>query len=269
MVLDRGQSRRARLTTAALFFTAGLPFLLSLGFHAVGPRAQLAEPGPQRPALAFEQYLVDLGPVPPRPYEEARFAFTNRSDRTVTIRDLEPSCQCLNPKLEKRTYKPNESGEFTVRVVTTRQKPGPNEYYVKVAYDDPQPREVDLTFRVVLPEKQVIVRPPGKIFYQLGAEPTEEDFFVTDFRDQPLAITGVTCDSPLVTVAEPVLEVDEPGQRRYRIRVTVAGNVPAGRTQTAVLIAVDDPKYERLPLPIYIEGPRPYRSPAQTADKTP
>ena len=136
-------------TRLFLYVLAAFPFLISIVFHASGQTAQTPQSTSVPPSLAFDQYLVNLGPVPvpPRPIVLAHFPFMNRGTQPAVITELIPSCGCLNPQLEKRSYEPGESGEFLLRVVTTREEPGPKEYSVRVLYQDPQPLEVELTFK--------------------------------------------------------------------------------------------------------------------------
>ena len=48
----------------ALVFCAIVPLLLSAVMHGAGPRPQPAPPTGPLPALAFRQYLIDLGRAP-------------------------------------------------------------------------------------------------------------------------------------------------------------------------------------------------------------
>lgn len=239
---------------------AALPFVLALLFSGFGARARHAAKGPERPALVFDQYLVNLGKVPPAKFAAARFAFINTSQREVTIRQLNPSCGCLKPRLEKRTYSPGERGEFRLRVETPNEKPGPKEYFLNIVYEDPKPREVQLVFKVALP-KQVRIRPSALVFYQLGSEPTSRDVVVGDYRSEPLTVTGVDCDSPLVSTKLGDTVVDEHEIQHTLLTVTVSGRVPPKAQSVNVIIHTDDPEYPTLTLPLHIQG-----SPADTRE---
>src|SRR5690606_1757080 len=103
------------------------------------------EPAPRlaaapRPALAFDQYLVNLGAVPPMDEVYARFRYVNQGERPVEIQGLEPSCGCMTPTLDKKVLQPGEAGEFRLRVSTANQAPGPQEFSVRMTYTDPAPR---------------------------------------------------------------------------------------------------------------------------------
>ncbi len=250
--------RKTNLRTAILPTAALLPFLLSLVAHTNDPAQAEAAKGPDRPALTFNQYLVNFGdrPVEPQRFVFARFGFENRSNRTATITELKPSCGCLDPRLEKRVYHPGETNEFFLRVQTANEEPGPKEYFVKLLYEDPQPREVTLTLKVVLPEQKVVVRPKALIVYQLGTEPTTQEIIVTDYRTRPLHVTGIESSSELVTAEFGAIDRDVEGNRRLHVSVTVAAHVPPGRHRALVTILTDDPVYGKLQVPLLIQGKR-------------
>lgn len=239
---------------------AAIPFLVSMAAHAVDPvPREPAPPDEPRPALVFDQYLVDLGRVRPQRYLVARFGFTNRSDRTVRVTELEPSCGCLNPRLPKRVYEPGESGEFFVRVVTANEDPGPQQYFVTVRYEDPRPREVELAFQVTLPERALTIRPKALIMYQMSDRPVSQDVVILDSRRgaSSLRLTGMECTSKWARVERGDVEKDSAGNRKLTVRVTVPGEVPAGRHQGMVLLRTNDPEYPTLRVPLLVQGPEP------------
>lgn len=250
-----------------LWGAALVPFALAVVFHLRGPVAQSAVSAADRPALAFEQYLVDLGEIPPRNNVAGRFGFRNASDRTVTITDLIPSCGCLQPRLDKKVFEPGETGEFYVRVQPANERPGAKEYHVDVRYTDPQPREVRVVFRVTLPDRQVQVRPPGVMFYQLSGEPTTKTVEVFDHRQEPLTILDVKSSSELVAaeIGETIRD-ESAGATRYQILLTAAGDCPPGRKHLLVTIHTDDATFSDLRVPVLIEGPKPTSRAPRAAD---
>ena len=221
----------------------------------MGPTPQAPKVGEEPAGLVFEQYLVDLGEVPPIPMLEGRFRFTNRSDRTITITDLKPSCGCLNPRLPKRVYEPGESDEFFVRVETAGEKSGQKEYYVDVMYEDSKSRQVQLGFDFVLPERKVVVHPRALIFYQLGRDATTREIDISDYRDAEMNVLEGTCKSPYVTVVIEPAKAMSAGYRTTKVEVTVSGSIPPGKHQTMLNLKTDDLTYPVLRVPLWIQGP--------------
>jgi hypothetical protein len=184
----------------------------------------------------------------------ARFAFTNRTDRVVRIVALEPSCGCLNPRLEKKIYQPNESGQFLLRVQTANEQPGPKTYHCKVVYEDPEAREVDLTFKVILPEATVTVRPGSLILYCFGDSPVSREIVISDTRDRNLKLLGVQSSLDVVSATIGSSSLDEVGYRTSRVLVE-ANNVPVGRHQGLITILTNDRDFPQLRVPVRVERP--------------
>ena len=248
------QESPTRGMLAALVMGAIVPFALALVAHGFGPRPSPLATAAERPALAFQQYLVDLGRVPPLEEVSARFRFVNMGERPLTIGQIIPSCGCLQPRLSRKTYAPGETGELVVRVQTASEAPGGKAYHVQVDYDDGQPRQAELDFRVELPDRQVIVRPRALTIYQFGTKPTVEELVVTDYRSEPLSVEGVSCSSPLVQLELGTSDADADGNVRHRVQVKLAATIPPGVHRALVRIYTNDATYRELKVPLVIQG---------------
>lgn len=255
-----------RTILAAITLTVGMPSLAA--FALAGRSAPRPVEAPARPGLAFDQYLVDLGPVEPTPEVVGRFGFANSGASTIKITKWEPSCGCLKPTLRKTEYLPFESGSFALKVRTAGETPGEHEYRLKVFYEDPQPRETTLTFRVTIPEQQVFVRPRALAVYQNGRQETSHDVTVFDLREPGVTVLATRSSSEFIT-AEPLEAVRNPeGDRSQKVRITVAANVPKGTTWGTVTLYTDDNRFPELVVPIQILGPG-SRSPLAARDVRP
>ena len=154
---------------------------------------------------------------------------------------MKPSCGCLNPRLAKRVYEPGESGEFFVRVQTAGEKSGQKEYYVDVLYEDSKPRQVQLGFDFVLPERKVVVHPRALIFYQLGTDATSREITISDYRDARLTVLEATCKSPYVSITIGPAQTISSEYRTTKVKVTVSGIIPPGKHQTILNLTTDRP----------------------------
>jgi len=266
--MDDATRRRflSRLPAAGI----ALPFILALLAHIAGPRPGPVAAAPAPPALAFQQYLVDLGHVPASENVLAHFDFTNRGSHDIKITELVASCGCLQPFVKKNDYKPDESGFFTLKIQTANQSPGQKEYTVTVKYNDPAPQEALVVFRVFLPDEQVLVRPIALFFYQLGNEQPDDEpevaanlgikaqeFEITDRRSRHLSIQKVECSNPNVKVDLQDDELDDDGTWHGRFEVSIKGRLSPGHRETVIRIFTDDPedRYQVLRVPLYMEGP--------------
>jgi hypothetical protein len=234
-----------------LIAVAGLPFFASLGFCAIERKPHALCDSREHPALVFDQYLVNLGEIHNASRAEAHFRFKNCGSVPVRITNVVPSCKCLAPRIEKRAYAPGEISDFALTVLTTHQTPGPHEYLLTLEYEDPRPREVTVTFKLII-RREVTLSPSQLIVYQNGLSETEQKVVLTDMRPKPFRVTSATCRSPLVKV-ELGKPVDDPeGGRVTTVTIRVAAQVPLGGEDCSVILATDDPHYPHIPVPLRI-----------------
>lgn len=245
-------AKRPSLTDKISAAGIAIPFLMAVTAYCIGPRAKAMAVAAVRPALAFDQYLVDLGPVAPSEEVFAHFDFTNRGRSPIKVTKLVPSCGCLQPRTNKSVYRPGESGNFVVHVKTANENPGLKEYRIGVQYTDPEPREAEVTFRVILPDNQVMVRPRALIFYPFQGQVARQTIEITDKRAAHLNIVKVECTKNLAEVWEEGSQVDDEGHWHGRLKINVPTKLPPGRHEAMVRIFTDDPEYKTLRVPLII-----------------
>lgn len=240
----------------AQFAAWALPMLLATVHQVAGSASRPIGETPRRPGLAFEQYLIDYGPVVPTEEVRTHFAFLNTSDSPIEITRLEPSCGCLQPQLaeESRQLDPEERGEFLVRIQTANQSVGPKEYRVVVHYNDPEPRSTTVVFRVTLPDNQVVMKPRALMMYLFGDNPTVQTAELIDRRPRKLGVINVTCEpAELGTAVLTGEEDDAEGHRHFKLRVAVNPELSDGSYRGAVYVHTDDPAYATVRLPLAIQ----------------
>jgi hypothetical protein len=245
--------KAARISTGRLLLIAvtATPFFASLAFCSIERKPHELSDSVDHPALVFDQYLVNLGEIHNSARAEAHFRFKNCGSVPVRITNVIPSCKCLAPQIEKRAYAPGEMSDFMLTVLTTHQTPGPHEYLLTLEYEDPHPRSVTVTFKLII-RREVTLSPSQLIIYQNGVSETEQKVVLTDMRPKPFHVTSATCRSPLVKV-ELGKPVDDPeGGRVTTITIHVAAQVPLGGEDCSVIIATDDPHYPHIPVPLRI-----------------
>lgn len=242
-----------------LTLAAGLPCVLACLAQVV-PARTVPLPAPRPPAgLVFDQYGVSLPIVRPQAVVEAHFDFRNYGSEPVTVEDVEPSCGCLRWHFvgNKRTYMPGESGSLVVRLFTANERPGPHEYLLNVRSQPGPISETSLVFRVNLPERKLTVEPAEVYFYQLQGTADAQKVYVTDHREDvttPLQVKLAQCPSKHVTVQVLPAELNESGQSRIPVLLTVPAEVPSGREVTFLKIETTDPDFPQIAVPVLIEG---------------
>ncbi len=239
-----------------LWTVACLPLAWSVAVHSGAAPKPMSISVPERPALTFRQYAVDLGPIQPTGEARGTFVFLNRGREAVEISKVEPSCSCLVPRLEKKRYEPGEDGRLVLRVQPANESSGKKELFCDVTYTDPEPRQVRLTFKLEIPERQMTVTPPAlMIYHPEGSGLTEQMFVVADGRKRPFEIVDVETTSDLVTTDIGERHVTSDGVWQQAIKVTVPGELPRGRHQILLRIRTTDKDFPELRVPLMLQGP--------------
>lgn len=237
------------------------PLCMAILTHTGLRSAPLSIELPPRPGLAFHQYAVDLRKIHPTAEAHAIFIFQNRGSEPVQITAMEPSCGCLTPTLQgdqDKVIPAGESGRIVVRMQPANSTVGPHEYTVKVKYTDPEPREVQLTMKLEIPETTITVSPPALIVYHPhGSEPTPYDFKITDGRGKRFEVTDVSVNSDLVEAAIGETNFTQTGNFQQTVRVSIAGDLPPERTQALLIVQTNDVDFPELRIPILLQGQKP------------
>ncbi len=213
----------------------------------------------ERPALVFDTYLIDTGPDPVRsqPVITTQFTFTNRGDDTVHIREVVPGCTCVKPQATITEIPPGESGRILVPLDTRREPSGPREYIVNVRYEDPNPREVTLSCKVVLPEKVVELEPRALMVMGRITSADKDIVTILDYRPErvgnPMKIKAVSSSISVVT-AQSAGMVEKDGAVRQGIEVGYVDHMPLGNHKGVVTVETDDAQFPVLQFPVILGG---------------
>lgn len=230
-----------------------LPVLAATVGLAVWPSPPQKVSYPPRPALAFDQYVVDLRRIEPASEAQAVFVFRNRGSQKVQITDVQPSCGCLAPIVEPRVIEPGGVGRLILRIQPANENPGKRQYFADVKYLDPLPRETRLVFKVELPEQGLTVRPRALMVYQNGDQPIHEQLIVADSRPSPVQVKDATADSPWIEVGVGERRMTAEGTIEQAVHVVIRGDVPPGQHRGVVTIHTSDPRQDVLRVPLRIE----------------
>jgi hypothetical protein len=212
--------------------------------------ALLGGAGRGRAELECPASVVDKGEARSGLPLSHRFAFVNRGVHAVEITDVRPSCGCLAPKLERRTFQPGESGEMLLEINTLTQPAGLNSWRVTLRYKDgDSEKELPLyvNARIVT---EISVEPPSLAIYtdtSLGHE-----ILVLDRRIEPLMVRAVLASSPHVRTHLGELHRDAAGHWRRAIQVEVLADCPEGTHEETLRICTSDPQYAELKVPFTI-----------------
>ncbi|QDT64513.1 DUF1573 domain-containing protein [Calycomorphotria hydatis] len=253
---------------------ACVPVLFSFAaqLSASAPRSIAESSGAAtRPALAFDEYLVNAGNVRGGGVLAGKFHFTNRGDSPVTISEVAPSCGCLSPVFTEEAIAPGERGDLVLRVDTLAETSGPKEYYADIHYRDPEPRTARVHLKFALDRPEIVIEPRQLLVYQMTDEPTVRTVSIYDFRPEPFEVQSVEVQQSgstpsandeavknhtdcLMAELVPREEWEEPKPHEVaRVRVTVFKK-PESNSTPLVRILTDDESKSVLYLPVGISG---------------
>jgi len=224
-----------------------------------------------QPGLVFETYYYHSPlEAPSQPVVSKEFYFRNEGSESVQITDLVPSCGCLKPTASAPEIAPGEIGRITIPVRTANEPSGTREYLVTVRYLDPSPREATLTWKVVLPEKKLLIEP--RVLMVIGdvAGADSHEVFVSDFRsshqENPLQIYRVE-SAPDFINAEAAGQTSTATMSRTGLKVGFSAEMPAGQPRGMITLFTNDPEYPALQIPV-IAG-RPLKAEDSVVDVSP
>ena len=211
----------------------------------------------ERPALVFESYLADTSQfeAESRPVITEEFFFRNQGQNPVEIAELKPSCGCLAPTATPRIIAPGETGRITLPVRTANEPSGLREYLVTVRYLDPNPREVTLTCRMLLPQKKLLIEPRVVMVMGQPAPTAVHEVAISDFREgrpqQPIQIARIEATPAFVQAS---LAVQSTGEElsQTRLNIRFDGTQPPGQHRGLVAVFTNDPDYPVIQIPVVV-----------------
>ena len=115
-------------------------------------------------ALKWEQLRADLAPGPKDKSVEARFAFVNEGQTTVTIEAVKSSCGCTTAALDKMVYAPGEKGEVRARFDLGQRSGLQTKTIAVKIQNDPTPTILTLAVAIAEPVKLV----PALVVWEKG-----------------------------------------------------------------------------------------------------
>lgn len=194
--------------------------------------------------LEWRERSCELWAVPGDTNVVARYAFTNGSDRPVTLTALTPSCGCTVASTAKKKYLPGEKGEVAV-VFTVGDRRGRQDKTILVSTDD-APKPVTLDLHVTIAELFKIK--PSALEWKRGEARTPKVLMLELAENQPIHVRDVKSSLPGLT---PKLETQVEGQS-YVVIVTPkdTATVTNGWLKIQTDFPAENPRALRVPVRI-------------------
>jgi hypothetical protein len=208
-----------------------------------------------RADLNFTATRVDVGEIRSGAKLGHSFKFVNVGPESVEILEVRPSCGCLRPSLEQRSYPAGAAGAIPLEIQARGQSAGPHTWRLQLRYcagATEHETTLEVTARVVT---EVTLQPAALTLFADG--PLTQEIVLTDLRPRPLTVTGLAVSSPHLRARLTEQYRDGLGHWIRKILLEVASDCPEGRHTDALIVYTDDLDYRDLQVPItLVKRPR-------------
>lgn len=195
------------------------------------------------PKIMFEKVVHDFGEIGPGTRPTCDFTFKNAGDSLLKITSIITPCGCTVAKLEKKEYKPGESGTIHV-TYTAGQRAGSSRKYVHVNSNDPAKPKTSLSVksRVVA----VVSFTPQRLNLLLEQEDADvPKITLTSISGDKFSITGIRSTADSVTAdfdssIESAKFVLEPKVDVEKLKKNIYGTV---------VVSINHPKLKSITIP--------------------
>jgi len=199
---------------------------------------------PELSPLTWDNMAHDFGNIPDTQTVTHMFKFTNNTDKTVTILRASGSCGCTVPDLQKKSFKPGESGEMAV-TFNPQTRRGPNPKAVNIEYSEPAgtPNTVVTINANVQP--LVIIEPMKMYLNEVDAKTGHTAEITVSGRKKDFSVTSVEKASEALDVTVGALrevQIDGETFQQYPITVNIKPGTPIGEIQTELVIKTNEEK---------------------------
>lgn len=181
-------------------------------------------------ALSFVQRTLRFSPTADDMIVTATFAFTNASDRQVTLTQVRSSCSCVSIQPPPKLVQPGEHGEI-VAVMELGTLAGIQIKGIAILTDHPDEPRVDLSMEVTIPPTPIIIT--GGLTWEQGKPEPVRGLVIVCPPAFPFLPTAVTTNDPRL---EATLNPPTTDPRRFTVtvRVTDANRPFSGRVEVTM-----------------------------------
>jgi len=199
---------------------------------------------PAAPRAELPERRHDFGAVVQGQRVEYAFEVRNRGGSDLVLEEVS-AVEVLTVEGFDRVIPAGGSGRIRVSLDTSGVY-GVGKLPVRVRTNDPAAPEIQLALdgRVVKPLE---VEPRDRIyFFKGGSEGGNQRRMLVRYGDRPVAVTGISCDSPRF---RPSFKPLAPGER-YELTVVLDPATPAGKHEATVTVTTDSPELPELRIPV-------------------
>ena len=204
------------------------------------------------PRIEFESLQHDFGQVAQFTPSEHMFKFKNTGTATLKIERVHASCGCTAALASKDSVEPNEAGEIKV-TFNSQDFSGEVHKSITVTSNDPRQKDVVLQLKANV-IADFVCTPLALNFREVGTASAPAELMVKAFSPSGKKLKVVSATPSADSADFLKTEIIEPQKPEdpYQIRVTIAGNPPAGMFNATILVQTDMPAVK--PITVSVTG---------------
>ena len=174
---------------------------------------------------------------------DVRYRFRNGGREAVTVVAIKPACGCTSVQLEKKTYRPGESGEIEVRF-TFGGREGEQWKTIEVETDPPYGAATVVDLRVTIHDPLKLET--SLVFWRCGDGGEAKAVQITATASEPVQIKRVISSNPRIEVKLETVKVGEhyvvtvrptDTSRKESAEIFLIADVPEDAPRTYILHA--------------------------------
>lgn len=188
--------------------------------------------------------VLDLGTIVGGPPLAARFELHNQAAQDLEIVEVNRSCGCLAPRLERLRLPPGEKTTLHMDLRTLGHQDGPHAWNAQIVYRlDGATHQQPLTVKAVV-RNEIVLQPAALAMHV--ADALTQEVRLEDRRETPLSVRAASTSWKSVRVE---VKADRAGAYRLFVHARAA-DLPPGRSDGFLDIYTDDAKYAHVQVPL-------------------
>ncbi len=210
------------------------------------PEGAMAQPtavvSADSPKLTFDEMSHDFGVITDDNSVTTKFKFSNVGKSNLVIGNVQGSCGCTVPALEKKEYAPGEGGEISV-TYNPHNRRGKQQTNVTVNSNDPAAPSMVLQLHSEI-KPMMFFEPQLVNFQQVPkANPTSVSFTITSRRDDLKPTQATTSNPAMQARMLESKEVEIDGEKMFvtPVEVSIVPGAEVGPLNGQITVRTTDP----------------------------
>jgi len=201
------------------------------------------------PKIEFESLQHDFGQIAQFTPNDHVFTFKNAGTATLKIERVHASCGCTAALASKDSVEPNETGGIKV-TFNSQDFSGEVHKSITVTSNDPNQKDAILQLKANV-IADFVCTPLALDFREIGTANAPAELMVKAFSPSGKKFRIIAATPSAEFLKTEIIEPQKP-EDPCQIRVTIAGNPPAGMFNATILVQTDMPAVK--PITVSVTG---------------